>query len=96
MERAQRALQTEFCSNDPRTPRSFLGIQFGYHTDGPESIHQCQYNQKMLFNFGIEKYQPKSSPMNPKQILDHSPDEEPADEEAKARFATALGLLMSG
>jgi hypothetical protein len=32
--------------------------------------------------------------MNPKQILNHRPDEEPPDEEAKARYATAIGSLM--
>ena len=34
--------------------------------------------------------------MNPKQILDHSSNEEPADENAKARFVTAIVLLMYG
>jgi hypothetical protein len=32
--------------------------------------------------------------MNPKQILNHRPDEEPPDEEAKARFATAISSLI--
>jgi hypothetical protein len=32
--------------------------------------------------------------MNPKQILNHRPEEKPPDEEAKARYATAIGSLM--
>ena len=51
-------LQTEFCSSDPGTPRSYPVIQYGYHIDGPESIHQRQYIQKMLFILGMEIYQP--------------------------------------
>ena len=43
VEQVQRALQTEFQLNDLGTPRSFLGIQFDYHTDGsvrsPTSVH---------------------------------------------------------
>ncbi|KAJ5152438.1 hypothetical protein N7492_009718 [Penicillium capsulatum] len=42
----------------------------------------------------METCQPKTTPMNPKQILNHRPDEEPPDEEAKARYATAIGSLM--
>ncbi|KAJ5471387.1 hypothetical protein N7530_008744 [Penicillium desertorum] len=42
----------------------------------------------------METSQPKSTPMNPKQILNHRPDEGPPDEEAKARFATAIGSLI--
>jgi hypothetical protein len=94
IEQVQRALQTEFRLNDLGNPCSFLGIQFGYHADGSVSIHQHQYIRKVLSDFGMETSQPKSTPMNPKQILNHRPDEEPLDEEAKARFATAIGSLM--
>ena len=94
IKQVQRALQAEFRLNDLGTPRSFLGIQFDYHVDGSVSIHQHQYIQKVLSDFGMETCQPKSTPMNPKQILNHRPDEEPPDEEAKARYATAIGSLM--
>ncbi|KAJ6050443.1 uncharacterized protein N7446_010552 [Penicillium canescens] len=94
IEKVQQALQTEFRLNDLGTPRSFLGIQFDYHVDGSVSIHQHQYIQKVLSDFGMESCQPKSTPMNPKHILNHRPDEEPPDEEAKARYATAIGSLM--
>jgi hypothetical protein len=80
--------------NDLSTPRSFLGMHFDYHVDGSVAIHQHQYIQKVLSDFGMETCQPKSTPMNPNQILNHRPDEEPADEEAKARFATAIGSQM--
>ncbi|KAJ5862916.1 hypothetical protein N7455_006984 [Penicillium solitum] len=36
----------------------------------------------------------KTTPMNPKQVLNYYPDEAPPDEEAKARFVTAIGSLM--
>lgn len=49
---------------------------------------------KVLSDFGMETCQPKSTPMNPKQVLNRRPDEEPPDEEIKARFATAIGSLM--
>ena len=94
IEQVQQALQTEFRLNDLGTPRSFLGIPFDYHVDGSVSIHQLQYIQKVLSDFGMETCQPKATPMNPKQILNHRPDEEVPDEEAKARFATAIGSLM--
>ncbi|KAJ6003561.1 hypothetical protein N7522_006253 [Penicillium canescens] len=94
IEIVQQALQTEFRLNDLGTPRSFLGIQFDYHVDGSVSIHQHQYIQKVLSDFGMESCQPKSTPMNPKHILNHRPDEEPPDEEAKSRYATAIGSLM--
>jgi hypothetical protein len=47
----------------------------------------------------METCQPKSTPINPKQTLNHCPeeeppDEEPPDEEAKARYATAISSLM--
>ena len=71
-----------------------LGIQFDYHVDGSVSIHQQQYIQKVLSDFGMESCQPKSTPMNPKQILNHRPDEVAPDKEAKARYATAIGSLM--
>lgn len=90
----QRALQTEFRLNDLGNPCSFFGIQFDYNADEPVSIHQRQYIQKVLSDFGMETSQPKSTPMNPKQILNHRPDEGPPDEEAKARFPTAIGPLM--
>ncbi|KAJ5202906.1 hypothetical protein N7449_004985 [Penicillium cf. viridicatum] len=41
-----------------------------------------------------QTYQTKSTPMNPKQVLNRRPDEEPPDEETKARFATAIGSLI--
>jgi hypothetical protein len=94
IEQVQQALQTEFQLNDLGTPRSFLGIQFDYHVDGSVSIHQHQYIQKVLSDFGMETCQPKSTPMNPKQTLNHRPDEALLDEEAKARYATAIGSLM--
>ena len=94
IELVQQALQTEFRLNDLGTPQSFLGIQFDYHVDGSVSIHQRQYIQKVLSDFGMETCQPKSTPVNPKQILNHRPDEVPPDEEAKARYATAIGSLM--
>ncbi|CAP94943.1 Pc21g00460, partial [Penicillium rubens Wisconsin 54-1255] len=94
IEQVQRVLQAEFRLNDLGTPRSFLGIQFDYHVDGSVSIHQHQYIQKVLSDFGMESCQPKSTPMNTKQSLNHRPDEELPDEEAKARFATAIGSLM--
>ncbi|KAI1829201.1 hypothetical protein DTO027I6_9902 [Penicillium roqueforti] len=94
IEQVQRALQAEFRLNDLGTPRSFLGIQFDYHVDGSVSIHQHQYIQKVLSDFGMEGCQPKSTPMDPKQSLNHRPDEELPDEEAKARFATAIGSFM--
>jgi hypothetical protein len=90
----QRALQAEFRLKDLGTPRSFLGNQFDHHIDGSVSIHQHQYIQKVLPAFGMESCQPKSTPMNTKQSLNHRPDEELPDEEAKARFATAIGSLM--
>jgi hypothetical protein len=94
IEQVQRALQAEFRLNYLGTPRSFLGIQFGYHADGSVSIHQRQYIQKVLSDFGMERCQPKSTPMNPIQSLNHRLDEELPDKEAKARFATAIGSLM--
>jgi hypothetical protein len=42
----------------------------------------------------MEASQAKTTPMNPKQVMNRRPDEEPLDEEAKARFATAIGSLM--
>lgn len=42
----------------------------------------------------METCQTKSTPMNPKQVLNRRPDKEPPDEETKARFATAIGSLM--
>ena len=94
IEQVQRALQTEFRLNDLGIPRSFLGIQFDYHADESVSIHQQQYIQKVLSDFGMETCQPNTTPMNPRQILNHRPDEEIPDEEAKAWFATAIGSLM--
>jgi hypothetical protein len=94
IKQVQQALQTEFRLNDLGIPQSFLGIQFDYDVDGSVSIHQHQYIQKVLSDFGMETCQPKSTPMNPKQILNHRPEEEPPDEEAKARYATAIGSLM--
>lgn len=35
IEQLQRVLQAEFRLNDLGTPRSFVGIQFDYHIDGP-------------------------------------------------------------
>jgi hypothetical protein len=90
----QRALEKEFRLNDLGTTRSFLGIQLDYHADGAVSIQQHQYIQKILSDFGMETCQTKSTPMNPKQDLNRRPDEEPPDEETKARFATAIGSLM--
>ncbi|OQE62856.1 hypothetical protein PENNAL_c0258G09243 [Penicillium nalgiovense] len=72
IKQVQRALETEFRLNDLGAPRSFLGIQFDYYTDGGA----------------------KTTPMNPKQDLNHYLDEAPPDEETKARFATAIGSLM--
>jgi hypothetical protein len=94
IDQVQRALEKEFRLNDLGTPRSFLGIQLDYHADGAVSIHQHQYIQKVLSDFGMETCQTKSTPMNPKQVLNRRPDEEPPDEETKARFATAIGSLM--
>jgi hypothetical protein len=67
---------------------------FDYHADGSVSVHQYQYIQKVLSYFGMENCQPRSTPMNPKHILNHSLDEEPPDDEAKAHFATTIGSLM--
>ncbi|OQD78121.1 hypothetical protein PENANT_c086G01457 [Penicillium antarcticum] len=94
IDQVQRALESEFQLNDLGTPRSFLGIQFDFQADGSVSIHQHQYIQKVLSDFGMEACQPKTTPMNPKQVLNRHPDEEPPDEETKARFATAIGSLM--
>ncbi|KAJ5267756.1 hypothetical protein N7478_010564 [Penicillium angulare] len=94
IEQVQQALQTEFRLNDLGTPRPFLEIQFDYHVDGSVSIHQQQYIQKVLSDFGMETCQPKSTPMNPKQSLNRRPEEEPPDEEAKAHYATTIGSLM--
>jgi transposase InsO family protein len=94
IKQVQQALEKEFQLNDLGTPRSFLGIQFDYHADGGVSIHQHQYIQKILSDFGMETCQAKTTPMNPKQVLNYHPDEAPPDEEAKARFATAIGSLM--
>ncbi|OQD70189.1 hypothetical protein PENANT_c268G05202, partial [Penicillium antarcticum] len=94
IDQVQRALEKEFRLNDLGTPRSFLGIQLDYHADGAVSIHQQQYIQKVLSDFGMETCQAKSTPMNPKQDLNRRPDEEPPDEETKARYATAIGSLM--
>ncbi|OQE08426.1 hypothetical protein PENFLA_c135G06338 [Penicillium flavigenum] len=94
IDQVQRALGKEFRLNNLGTPRSFLGIQLDYHADGAVSIHQHQYIQKVLSDFGMETCQTKSTPMNPKQVLNRRPDEEPPDEETKARFATAIGSLM--
>ena len=58
------------------------------------SIHQHQYIQKVLSDFGMETCQPKTTPMNLKQVLNCRPDEAPPEEETKARFATAVGSLM--
>ena len=58
------------------------------------SIHQQQYIQKVLSDFGMEPCQTKNTPMSPKQVLNRCPDKEPPDEETKARFATAIGSLM--
>jgi hypothetical protein len=85
----QRAFETEFQLNDLGIPRSFLGIQFDFQADGSVSIHQHQYIQKVLSGFGMETCQTKNTPMDPKQALNRRPDEE-----AKARFATAIGSLM--
>ncbi|OQE03646.1 hypothetical protein PENSOL_c001G05386 [Penicillium solitum] len=90
----QRALEREFRLNDLGTPRSFLGIQFDFQADGSVSIHQYQYIQKLLSDFRMETCQMKGSAMNPKQVLNRRPDEEPPNEETKARFATAVGSLM--
>ncbi|KAJ5148414.1 CFEM-domain-containing protein [Penicillium atrosanguineum] len=90
----QRALQTEIRLNDLGTPRSFLEIRFAYHADRSVSVHQHQYIQKVLSDFGMETCQSKSTPMNPKQILNHRVEEKYPDEEAKARFATTIGSLM--
>ena len=94
IEQVQQAQQTGFPLNDLGTPRSFLGIQFDCHADGSVSVHQHQFIQKVLSDFGMETCQPKTTPMNPKQRLNHRPDEGPADEEAIARFATAIDSLM--
>jgi hypothetical protein len=90
----QRALKTGFQLNDLGIPRSFLGIQFDIQAGGSVSIHQHQYIQKILSDFGMETCKTKDTPMDPKQALNRRPDEEPPDEEAKARFATAIGSLM--
>jgi Reverse transcriptase (RNA-dependent DNA polymerase) len=63
----QRALETEFQLNDLGIPRSFLGIQFDFQADGSVSIHQHQYIQKVLSDFGMETCQTKNTPMDPKQ-----------------------------
>lgn len=52
----QRALERKFRLNDLGTPRSFLGIQFDYYTNGAVSIYQYQYIDKVLSDFGIETY----------------------------------------
>jgi hypothetical protein len=90
----QRALKTEFQLNDLGIPRSFLDIQFDFQADESVSIHQHQYIQKVLSDFGMETCQTKNTPMDPKQALNRRPDEEPPEEEVKARFATAIGSLM--
>ncbi|KAJ5267340.1 hypothetical protein N7478_010148 [Penicillium angulare] len=94
IDQVQQALQAEFQLNDLGIPQSFLGIQFDHQVDGSVSIHQHQYIQKVLSDFGMENCQPKSTPMNPKQSLNSRAEEEPPDEEAKARYATAIGSLM--
>jgi hypothetical protein len=42
----------------------------------------------------METCQPKSTPMAPKVLLNHLPDESVLDEDAEARFGTAIGSLM--
>lgn len=42
----------------------------------------------------MESCQPKSTPINPTQILNNRPNEEPPDEEAKARYTTTVGSLI--
>jgi hypothetical protein len=61
IEQVQRALETEFQLNDLGIPRSFPGIQFDFQADGSVSIHQHQYIQKVLSNFGMETCQPKTT-----------------------------------
>ncbi|CEJ62230.1 hypothetical protein PMG11_10736 [Penicillium brasilianum] len=94
IQQLQRALESEFKLNDLGKPRSFLGIQFNFHADGSISIHQHQYIQKVLSDFCIETYQPKSTPMAPKVLLNNVPDGSDLDEDTKARFGTAIGSLM--
>ncbi|CEJ62707.1 hypothetical protein PMG11_11200 [Penicillium brasilianum] len=94
IQQLQRTLKSEFKLNDLGTPRSFLGIQFDFHMDGSISIHQHQYIQKVLSDFCMETCQPKSTPMAPKALLNYIPEESDLDEDAKARFGTAIGSLM--
>jgi hypothetical protein len=88
------ALESEFKMNDLGTPHSFLGIQFDVHNDGSVSLHQQQYIQKILADFCMEGCQPKSTPMNTKISLNPSPNEKDLDDEAKARYGSAIGALM--
>ncbi|KAJ5091016.1 hypothetical protein N7532_009700 [Penicillium argentinense] len=88
------ALESDFKLNDLGTPRSFLGIQFDFHADGSISIHQHRYIQKVLSDFCMETCQPKSTPIAPKALLNYLPEENDLDEDAKARFGTAIGSLM--
>jgi hypothetical protein len=94
IQQLQMALESEFKLNDLGTPRSFLGIQFDFHADRSISIHQHQYIQKVLSDFSMETCQPKSTPMAPKALLNYAPEESGLDEDAKARFGTAIGSLM--
>jgi hypothetical protein len=80
--------------DDLGTPRSFLGIQFKCQAEGAVSIYQHLFIQKVLSDFGMETCQTKTPPINLKQALCRRPEEEPPDEEAKARFASAIGSFM--
>jgi hypothetical protein len=90
----QKALESEFKMNDLGTPHSFLGIQFDFYLDGSVSLHQQQYIQKVLKDFCMDTCHPKSTPMNVKVSLNPSSSENDLDDDAKARYGSAIGALM--
>jgi hypothetical protein len=80
--------------NDLGTPHSFLGIQFDFHNNGSVSLHQQQYIQKILSDFCMEDCQPKTTPMNTEASLNFNSNEKDLDDDAKARYGSAIGALM--
>jgi hypothetical protein len=42
----------------------------------------------------METYQPKTTPIDPKHVLNHRPNKDTPDIDAKARFGAAIGSLM--
>jgi hypothetical protein len=58
------------------------------------SLQQQQYIQKILSDFFMEDCQPKTTPMNTKASLNFNSNEKDLDDDAKARYGSAIGALM--